>query len=86
MYPNNNNKNKKKTKTKREKSKRENDIFRLRESAEREINLFFLLFISLLDLRKSDYGFSSKQKAKLVYATRATRWYQKLSVSSNSKI
>ena len=52
----------------------------------RDFYLFsFLFFASLLDLQKSDCRFSSEQKAKLVYATRAMRGYQKLSVSSNSK-
>ena len=47
--------------------------------------IFFLLFVSLLDLRKSDRRFLSKQKEELVYATRATRKYQKLSISSHCK-
>ena len=47
--------------------------------------LFFLLFPSLLDLRKSDRRFLLEQKAKLVYVTRATREHRKLSVLSNSK-
>ena len=47
--------------------------------------IFFLLFVSFLDLWKSDRRFSSEQKKKLVYATRATRRYQKLSISANSK-
>ena len=46
---------------------------------------YFLLFVSLSDLRKSDRKFFSKQKAKLVYATRATRRYQKLSISATPK-
>ena len=46
---------------------------------------FFLLFVSFSDLRKSDRRFSSEQKAKLVYATRATHRYQKLSISSHFK-
>ena len=45
----------------------------------------FLLFVSLLDLWKSYHRFLSEQKAKLIYATRATRGYQNLSVSSNFK-
>ena len=40
---------------------------------------------SLYDLRKSDCRFSSKQKVKSVHASRATRGYQNLGVSSNSK-
>ena len=39
---------------------------------------------SLQDLRKSNLGFSSEKKVKLVYATRAMRGYQNLGVSSNS--
>ena len=46
--------------------------------------LFFLHFVSFLDLRKSDRRFSSELKAKLIYATRATRGHQNLGVSSNS--
>ena len=70
---------------KKEKSKREKAIFRPREFVERDIYLFYFFLASLSDLWKSDHRFSSEQKAKLVYATRATRGYQKLSVSSNSK-
>ena len=47
--------------------------------------LFFLLFISFSDLRKSNRRFLLEQKAKLDYATRATRRYKYLSVSSNFK-
>ena len=47
--------------------------------------IFFLLFVSFSDLQKSDRRFSSEQKAKLVYVTRATRRYQKPSISANSK-
>ena len=52
---------------------------------ERDFNFIFLFFVSFSDLWKSDRKFLSEQKAKLVYATRATRRYQKLSISSNSK-
>ena len=45
---------------------------------------FFFLFVSFSDLRKSDRRFSSGLKAKLIYATRATRGHQNLGVSSNS--
>ena len=45
---------------------------------------FFLLFVSFSDLQKSDRKFSSGLKAKLIYATRATRGHQNLGVSSNS--
>ena len=53
---------------------------------EREDILFFifLLFVSFLDLRKSDCRFSSGLKAKLIYATRAMRGHQKVGVSTNS--
>ena len=54
-------------------------------SGERFFNFFFLIFITLSDLWKSDRRFSSEQKAKLVYATRATRRYQKLSILSHFK-
>ena len=54
-------------------------------SGERFFNLVFLLFVSFSDLRKSDRRFSSEQKAKLVYATRATHRYQYLSLLSNFK-
>ena len=56
----------------------------MREERERYFN-FFSLFISFLDLWKSDRRFLSEEKAKLVYVTRATRRYQYLSVSSNFK-
>ena len=46
--------------------------------------LFYFLFVSLSDLRKSDHRFSSGLKAKLIHATRATRGHQNLGVSSNS--
>ena len=45
--------------------------------------LFFLFFVFFLDLQKSDRRFSSEQKAKLIYPTRATRGHQNLGVSSN---
>ena len=69
------------------KSKREKDkqSVRIRERRFLFLFLFFLLFVSFLDLWKSDNRFLSEQKAKLVYATRATRRYQKLSIPSNSK-
>ena len=47
--------------------------------------LFFLLFVSFLDLRKLDRRFFSEHKVKLDYATRATRRYQYLSLFSNFK-
>ena len=46
--------------------------------------LLFLLFVSFSDLRKSDRRFSSGLKAKLIYATRATRRHQKVGVLTNS--
>ena len=54
---------------------------------ERERNFYFIfsLFVSFSDLQKSDRRFLSEKKAKLEYATRATRRYQYLSVSSNFK-
>ena len=53
---------------------------------ERERGFLFLyfLFVSFSDLRKSDRRFSS-QKAKLVYAMRATHKYQYLNLLSNFK-
>ena len=57
-----------------------------RESVKRERYFFsFSFFVSLYDLRKSDFKFLSEQKAKLIYAFQATREYQNLSVLSNSK-
>ena len=44
----------------------------------------FFLFVSFLDLRKSDRRFSSGLKAKLIYAMRATRGHQKVGVLTNS--
>ena len=55
------------------------------ERREREDFYFFILFIFFSYLRKSDRRFFSEQKAKLDDATRATRRYQYLSVSSNFK-
>ena len=52
-----------------------------RERELREIFFyFFSLFTSFSDLRKSDRRFLSRLKAKLIYATRATRGHQKLGV------
>ena len=51
---------------------------------ERILILLFLLFASFLDLQKSNRGFLSGLKAKLIYATRATRGHQNLRVSLNS--
>ena len=53
-------------------------------SMERKLFYFFLLFVSFSDLRKSNRRFLSRQKAKLIYSTRATREHQNLRVSSNS--
>ena len=52
---------------------------------ESDFYFYFLLFVSFSDLRKLDHRFLSEQKAKLVYATRAMRRYQKLSISSHFK-
>ena len=46
--------------------------------------LLFFIFVSFSYLRKSDRRFSSGLKAKLIYAMRATRGYQKVEVSTNS--
>ena len=76
---NNNNNNNKDNKDKNMESKKER-----RGEGEREFNVFLLLFVSFLDLWKSDRRFSSGLKAKLIHAARATRGYQNLGVSSNS--
>ena len=55
-----------------------------RDGEEREILMFFSLFISFSDLRILDHRFSSGLKAKLIYPMRATRGHQNLRVSSNS--
>ena len=52
---------------------------------ERYFLFYFLLFVSFSDLWKSDRRFLSEQKAKLVYATKATHRYQNLSISSHFK-
>ena len=49
------------------------------------IFILYFLFVSFSDLQNSDCRYSSEQKAKLVNATRATRRYQKLSISSHFK-
>ena len=53
------------------------------ERGEREVERI-LFFVSFLDLWKLDHRFLSGLKVKLIDATRATREYQNLSVSSNS--
>ena len=62
-----------------EEREREREIVR-----QRCLFLFFLLFVSFLDLRTSDHRFSSGLNAKLIHAARTTRGYQNLGVSSNS--
>ena len=77
---------KKKDKNEKGKVKKgEGHISSERVHRKRDLFLYFLIFAYLLDLWKSDHRFSLKQKEKLVYATRATRGYQNLSLSSNSK-
>ena len=90
VYPNNNNNNnniiiiiiiiikgKKSIKRKGEERQAKREL--------REVFYFFIfLFISFLDLRKSDRRFSSGLKAKLIYAMRAMRGHQKVGVSTNS--
>ena len=49
------------------------------------ILFYFLLFVFFLDLWKLDRRCSSEQKAKLVYAKRATHRYQYLNLLSNFK-
>ena len=83
------NNNNKKKKRKKRKSKKKKGLKKRAERAsggesvgEREYYFyFFLLFVSFADLRKSD---CKGLKAKLIYATRATREYQNLGVLSNS--
>ena len=55
------------------------------ERRERVLFLFSFLRFFFLDLQKLDRRFSSEQKEKLDYATRATRRYQYLSLLSNFK-
>ena len=56
-----------------------------RERELREIFfIYFSLFTSFSYLRKSDRRFLSGLKAKLTYATRATRGHQKVRVLTNS--
>ena len=55
-----------------------------RRALEREKYFIFFLFVSFLDLRKSDRRFSSRLKAKLIHAMRATRGHKNIGVSSNS--
>ena len=55
----------------------------MEERGEIFLFLFFLLFASLSDLRKSDRRFSSGLKAKLIYAMRAMRGHQKVGVLIN---
>ena len=54
------------------------------EKIQREKCFIFFYFASFLYLRKSDCRFSSRLKAKSIYAMRATRGHQNLGVSSNS--
>ena len=55
----------------------------MRERREKDIFNFFSLFAFFSDLRKSDSRFSSRLKAKLIYAMGATCGYQKVGVSTN---
>ena len=48
--------------------------------------LKFSLFVSFLDLRKSDLRNSSGQEQKLLYATRATCGYQKHGISPRIQV
>ena len=71
---------KKKDKNEKKSQKRNGERKR---AYKREIFLFFNFFVSFSDLWKSDHRFSSEQKTKLIYATRATRGLQNLGVLSN---
>ena len=90
VYPNDNNNNNNNNNNKNNKNKKNHQKEGRRASGEgervreRENIFFFLLFASFSDLRKSDNRFLSGLKAKLIYATRATRGHQNLGVSSNS--
>ena len=77
-----NNNKMKKIKIKRGTDGREGE--RVEERGEIFLFLFFLLFTSFSDLRKSDCRFSSGLKAKLIFVMRATRGHQKVGVSTNS--
>ena len=59
-------------------------VERKRAAVREDFIFIFFLFASFSDLRKSDGRFLSGLKAKLNYATRATRGHQNLGVSSNS--
>ena len=74
-------KKKRKIKTKSQGDRRE----RVESMKRDDFYFLFLLFAFFSDLWKSDRRFLLEQKAKLDYVTRATRRYQYLSVSSNSK-
>ena len=85
MYINNNNKNKKKDKNEKGKVKKgEGHISAERVRRRRDLIIFSLPFASFSDLRELDRRFLLEQEAKLVYATRAMRGHQNLSVSSKS--
>ena len=51
-----------------------------RESLREKFLFFIYLFVFFSDLRKLDHRFLSRLKAKLIYATRATRGHQKVGV------
>ena len=51
-----------------------------------DIFFFFLLFISFSDLWKSDCRNSSGKERKVLYATRATRGYQKHEISPRIQV
>ena len=55
----------------------------MEERGEIFLFLFFLLFVSFSDLRKSDRRFSLGLKVKLIYAMRATHGHRKVGVSTN---
>ena len=89
VYEKNNKKNNNYKKKEKKKDKKQNEG-RGGQSVgggETEGDIFFIFSLrSFSDLWKSDRRRSSEQKAKLVYATRATHRYQYLSLLSNFKM
>ena len=84
VYPNDNNNNNKKKKNHQKEGRRASGEESALERGRIFLFLFFLLFAYFSYLRKLDRRFSSGLKAKLIYATRATRGHQEVGVSTNS--
>ena len=51
-----------------------------------KVLIFFSLFVSCFDLRKSDRQNGSGQERKVLYVTRATRGYQKHGISPRIQV